>query len=64
MDPNQVNRTYAISDNDMDVLINVAQLISGWRSTTPPEEWTSWDQETMSNYTKLLNRLHKENKSA
>lgn len=33
------------------LLVNVSQLISGWKGTTPQNEWSEWDEG-------VLNELH------
>ena len=29
-----------------DMLCDVAQLIDGWKNTTPVDEWSEWDEQT------------------
>lgn len=44
------------------VLCDVAQLIAGWRTTTPPDQWSKWDEETYQSLIALQLRIETKNK--
>lgn len=44
-----------------EVLCNVAQLIAGWKVTTPPAEWSEWDEQTLQSLLDLQRRIEQDN---
>lgn len=44
-------------------LCNVAQLIGGWKTTTPPAEWSEWDEQTYQSLIALMKRIEPNTKT-
>lgn len=38
------------------ILVNVYQLILGWKNTTPLNEWSDWDEKTLSDLGELISQ--------
>ena len=35
-----------LTDDDLETLSRLAQLIAGWKTTTPAAEWSDFDEDT------------------